>query len=284
VPAETQVLWRQRQAIEIPTENRTVFKDRRTSTMNLSIRRVVLLSTIAALLVQPLRAADDAAKAQKLINRAIESMGGIEALNKTVNTIIDDKGTYYGMGEGVPYEGRYVYNFSNPGRYRMEIIGQFIMVTDKDKAWMSMMGMVIDQEGEGLELAMQGNLVNYAMSLIPLQKPNKTFKLSMTKAETIDGEKCRGIQIEHKKMPTITMHFSKKTGFIKNTKYKLKDAQQDFKEVTEEAVFFEYKEFDGFMSSTKIIVHRDGKKFVDSYPQKVTYPDKLDENEFKRPE
>ena len=66
--------------------------------------RMALMSTLALLLVPPLHAADDAATAQKLINRAIKVMGGKKALRKTVNTIIEDKGTYFGMGEGVPYE------------------------------------------------------------------------------------------------------------------------------------------------------------------------------------
>ena len=246
--------------------------------------QIALLSTLALLLVQPLRAADDAAKAQKLVDRAIKVMGGKKALNKAVNTIMEDKGTYYGMGEGVPYEGRYVFQMTNPGRYRMEIIGQFIMVTDKDKAWVSVMGNVMDQEGDALELAIQGTLINYAMSLIPLQSPNKEFKLSLAKPETVDGVECQGIKIEHKKMPTITIQFSKKTGLIKKTKYKAKVAELGFQEVTEEAVYYEYKDFDGFKSPTKLIMYRDGKKFVESHPQKVSYPDKLDESEFKKPE
>ncbi|HIM30832.1 MAG TPA: hypothetical protein EYG57_14965 [Planctomycetes bacterium] len=80
------------------------------------------------------------------------------------------------------------------------------------------------------------------------------------------------------------MHFSNEKGLIKKTKFKSKDAEQGFNEVTEETVFLEYNEFDGFKSPTKIIMHRDGKLLVESFPQKVTFPDKLDESEFKRPE
>jgi len=246
--------------------------------------QIALLSALALLVVQPLRAADDAAKAQKLVDRAIRAQGGKKALNKTVNTIMEDKGTYYGMGEGVPYEGRYVFQMTNPGRYRMEIIDTFIMVADKDKAWVSTMGDVMDQEGEALEVAKQGLLVNYAMSLIPLQKPNKEFKLGLVEPETVEGEECEGITIAHEKMPTITMQFSKKTGLIKKTKYKIKAAEQGFEEVTEETVYYDYKEFDGFKSATKLVMYRDGKKFVESYPQKLSFPDKLDESEFKKPE
>ncbi|MHC4404848.1 MAG: hypothetical protein ACYTG0_34805 [Planctomycetota bacterium] len=248
--------------------------------------RTVLLATFATVICQPLRAADDAAKAQKLIDRAIKVMGGNKALEKSRNTIVEDEGTYFGMGEGVPYKGRYVFSIADPGRHRMrfEIVGQFVSVTDGDKAWNSVMGNTTDLDGEALEAAKQNALVNYAMSLIPLQKRNRAFKLSLAEPETVDGEECEGINIDHEKMPTITVHFGKKTGLIKKMKHVNKAAELDFKEVVEEAIFDEYKEFDGFKSATKITFFRDGKKYVESKPQKVTYPATIDESEFKKPE
>lgn len=245
--------------------------------------RTLLVAAGAAICSQPAGAADDAAKAQKLIDRAIKVMGGNKALAKTRHTVIEDEGIYYGMGQGVPYTGRYVFVFSKTGRYRMEVLGQFVSVTDGDKAWVSVMGMTSDLEGEALAAARQGTRINYAMSLIPLQKPNKAFKLSLAGQETIDGEKCDGINIDHENMPTITMYFSEKTGLIKKTRHRIKAPEQDFAEVTEEAIFHAYKAFDGVQSATKMTIFRDGKKFVESNPQTVTYPDTIDESEFKKP-
>ncbi len=187
------------------------------------------------------------------------------------------------MGEGVPYTGRYVFVFAKQGRYRMEIIGQFISVIDKDKAWMSFMGMTMDLDGKALEVAQKGLLVNYAMSLIPVQKPNKEFKLSLARSETIEGEECECVKIDHKNMPTVTLLFSKKTGLIKKTAFTNAVPELQFKEVKEEAVYHEYKKFDGFLSPTKITMFRDGKKFVESNPQKMSYPDKIDDKEFEKP-
>lgn len=243
-----------------------------------------LFVCVSIMFTQPISAEDDAVKPQKLIDRAIKAMGGNKALEKTRNTIIEDEGIYFGMGEGVPYKGRYVSVFTNPGRHRFEILDQFISVIDKDKAWMSVMGMTMDLDGVALETTQQGSLASYAMSLIPLQKPNKAFKLSLAKRETIEGEECLGIKIDHEKMPTVTMHFSRKTGLIKKTKYKTKAQELGFKEVTDETIYHEYKKFEGFLSASKMTMFRDGKKFVESNPKKVSFPDKIDDGEFKKPE
>lgn len=248
------------------------------------IIQLTLSALLLALLAASLPAQDDAAKPQQLIDRAIEAIGGTKALNKTRNTIIEDEGTYYGMGDGVPYKGRYVFVLGNPGRYRMEIIDTFVSVTDGDKAWISVMGMTLDLEGDALEVARHGVLVNYVTSLVPLQKPNKQFKLSPAEPETVDGEECAGIKIDHDNMPTVTIHFSKKTGLIKKTKYLTKAQELGFKEVTDETIFHEYKKFDGVQSASKMTIFRDGKKFVESNPKSVTYPKQIDESEFKKPE
>jgi outer membrane lipoprotein-sorting protein len=233
------------------------------------------------LLAQPLQA-DDAAKAQKLIDRAIQAMGGNKALEKTRNTIFEDKGTYHGMGAELPYEGRFVFSF--PGRYRMEISGEFVSVTDGDKAWVSVMGMTMDLDGVALETAKAAVLAQNAMSLIPLQKPNKEFKLSLAEAENVEGEDCEGINIDRESMPTCTIHFSKKTGLVKKTKCTTKASELDYKEVTDETIFHEYKEVDGVLSVMKMSILRDGKKYVESNVSSVSYPETLDASEFKKPE
>ncbi|MBC8351636.1 MAG: hypothetical protein H8E66_06585 [Planctomycetes bacterium] len=243
---------------------------------------VLLLITFIAIL--PAARADDAAKAQKLIDRAIKATCGNNALAKTKNSITDDAGVYYGMGEGLPYTGRYVMSIGDTNRYRMEIIGQFVMVTDGDKAWGSFGGMTIDSTGAALDAAKEGNYIAYAMSLIPLQKPNDNFKLSLAGTETIEDEECAAVSVDHAGMPTLTMWFSNKTGLIKKTKYKTRPAELEFQAVDDETIFHEYGKFEGIKSPIKMTIYRAGKKFVESNPQKVTYPATVDDKEFKKPE
>ncbi len=251
-----------------------------------------LLALFVATFAQSLHANDDTAKAanddvaqaQKLIDRAIKAIGGNEALEKTRNTILEDKGTYFGMGDGLPYEGRYVFDFSDPGRFRMEILGIFVSVVDKDTGWTSAMGTITDLKGEALEAAKESVFTGYVISLIPLQKPNKDFKLSLVGTETVEDEKCEGVNVDREGMPTCTIYFSQKTGLIKKTRTTTKAAELGYKEVQDETVYHEYKKLNGVLGCAKMTSYRDGKKFVESSPHTVSYPDKIDEKEFKKPE
>jgi len=245
--------------------------------------QILVLAVLAAIVAEPILAADDGG-AQALVDKAILAIGGKEALQKSKNAIIEDVGTYYGMGEGLPYQGRLAISLTPPGRFRLEILGVFVQVTDGDKAWMSAMGQVSDVDGVALEVAKQNSLAAYAMSLIPLQKPNDAFKLGLEKTETIDGEECSGITIDHENMPTITMHFSKKSGLIKKTSYVTRASELGFQEAREDNIYHEYKDFDGVQTVTKMTMYRDGKKYLESTPKKVTYPDSIDDSEFKKPE
>ena len=226
----------------------------------------------------------DAAKAQALINKAIKAMGGAKALHKSRHAIIEDEGTYLGMGDAIPYKGRYVYSYGKKSRSRMEIIGMFVQVFDGEKAWMSAMGQTSDAEGVALDVAKQAMEVSYAMSLLPLEKPNKAYKLSLAKQAMVNEETCPGVQVEHEGMPTLTMHFSPKSGLISKTSYTNRAPEQGFEKVVEEAIFHAYKLQAGVMTPTHMTIFRDGKKYVVSKPQKVTYPDTVDDSEFKKPE
>ncbi|MBP90029.1 MAG: hypothetical protein CMJ64_25530 [Planctomycetaceae bacterium] len=84
-------------------------------------------------------------------------------------------------------------------------------------------------------------------------------------------------------MPTVTMYFSPKSGLPKKMSYVTRLPETDFQEAREDTIFHEYKEFDGFMSVTKMTIFRDGKKYVESNPQNVTYPESIDDSEFKKP-
>ena len=226
----------------------------------------------------------ESSEAQKLIDRAIKAIGGNEALEKSRNTIIEDTGTYYGMGQGLPYKGRYVYEYGDQGRYRMDIIGVFVQVLNRDKGWMQVMGDVSDIEGRTLDVAQQSYFIGYVETLLPLQKPDKDFSLGLAAAETIDGEECAGITIDHERMPTLTLHFSPKTGLIRKWKYVAKVAELGFQEAVEESIVNEYKEFDGVMCVTKFTSFRDGKKFIEANFHDVTFPETIDDSEFTKPE
>ena len=220
--------------------------------------------------------------AQKIINHAIEAKGGRKALAKTMYGILEDSGTYYGAGMELPYNGRYVYDHKKK-RFRMEIVDIFTSVAEMKKAWTSMAGEVKDLEEEALTAAKEELMIGYAMSLLPLRRPNDRFQLSLAGTEEVEGETCDGVKVTHKQMPDLTIFVSRKTGLIKKSTYMTRMAEKQFEKVKDETIYHSYKEFDGIKLPASMTVHRDGEKFVVSKTNKVTFPKSLDEDEFAKP-
>jgi hypothetical protein len=225
--------------------------------------------------------ADDAADAKAIVDKAIKALGGADVVKKQGNAQWSEEGTYYGMGQGLPYEGTYA--FSLPGKSRMEIVGVFLIVLDGDKGWMRTPAGVVDIKGDELKEQKQMLNVGYATSLIPFAKGEKLYTLSLAGDSDVDGEACVGVNCERKGFRSVKMEFSKKTSLITRATYTAISAEQGNKEVSEEAYYLEWKKEEGVMSPRKMIVKRDGKKFIESKPTKISHPKEIDAALFAKP-
>ena len=88
-------------------------------------------------------------KARAVVNKAIKAMGGEKKLAKHQAFRSKEAGTYYGMGEGIPYTG--VYAVQWPGQFSMEIEGVFTIVLNKDKGWVKSTGNTVEMPEEQLK-------------------------------------------------------------------------------------------------------------------------------------
>ena len=158
---------------------------------------------------QPIQssAADKTSKAQAVINRAVKALGGIKAVKRTQNSIVDDKGIYHGMGMEIPYEGRFVNSTTkkNGTRMRMEIKNAFLVIFDGKKGYRVAGGFSQEIKGKSLEVMKQQNMLTRATSLVPLAKPNKAYKLTLLKASKVKGVECDVVKVAHKGMPDLTL-------------------------------------------------------------------------------
>src|SRR5437867_2346141 len=129
---------------------------------------VVILSAFSLLLACTCAAqsgGEDDARA--VINKAINAGGGEKKLAKYESTIMKEKGTYYGMGDGLPYTS--VVHMKRPSQFKMEIEGVFTMCVDGDKGWMKNDKGVTDMPKEEMETQQIGQKAGWIMSLLPLK-------------------------------------------------------------------------------------------------------------------
>jgi hypothetical protein len=246
------------------------------------MQRLIPLAVLCVTLtiVSPVRAEDDAATAQKLIDRGIKAVGGRKALNKSKITAVKDKGSFYGMGEGLPYEGKFESSF--PDKFRVEILNVFVIVVNGDKGWVSAMGQTMEMPAE--QIAEQGKQMHtsFVTTLIPLAKPSKKYKLSLAGEEDVDGEKCDGVNVNSDKQRSVKLLFSQKTGLLVKSEYTIRSDELG-KEVTEEVLYSNYRDVDGLKTAHKLTIKRDGKKYVESEIQEIRYLEEADPSWFTKP-
>ena len=95
------------------------------------------------------RSGEDRA-AREIIDKAILAGGGEAKLAKFESAIMKEKGTYYGMGKGLPYTS--VVHMKRPDRFKMEVEGVFTLCLDGDKGWMKSDKAVTDMPKEELQV------------------------------------------------------------------------------------------------------------------------------------
>jgi ABC-type Na+ transport system ATPase subunit NatA len=123
--------------------------------------------------------------------------------------------------------------------------------------------------------------VDEVVTLVPLKE--KDYKLS-TLGETKVGKKAAvGIKVTRKDHRDVNLFFDKDTGLLVKTETTIKDFMAGGQELNQETVMSDFKEIEGRKLPTKVVISRDGKKFVDGETSDQKYSDKLEDSVFAKP-
>src|SRR5712692_2036849 len=132
---------------------------------------------ILALVLFPASKADDADQARAVIDKAIKVQGGEEKLAKFKSHTWKNKGTWYGMGDGIPYTANYAVAW--PDKFRFEVEGGFMtVVIDGDKGWKQEMGETREMNKDELAQQKEDLYAGRLTTLTPLK--DKDYKLTLT--------------------------------------------------------------------------------------------------------
>ncbi len=236
----------------------------------------LLITAAVVLLVSRLGLADRPSDARTVINKAIQATGGLEVLKKYQAQTWKDTGTYYGMGEGLPYTGEYAIQW--PDKFRMEIKDVFVIVLNGDQGWVSAMGKTTEMTKEQLAEQQKSHYCGWVTTLAPLG--DTSFKLSL--ADSGD-EGTVGVKVEREGQRDVTLYFDKKTHLLAKSAFIVHPDEQGGKEVLAEYYYKDYKDFGGMKISTTINILHDGKRFVDAKNSDIKPLEKLDDSVFAKP-
>lgn len=244
--------------------------------------RFLTVLAVCLVVTAPTIADEADVRARKIVDRAIRAIGGKKALNKTRVMLMEEEGTFYGMGQALPYSGRYY--MAPPDRTRFEIKNAFMIIRDGDKGWMVAQGVVTPLTEAQIKESKLESHCHYVASLVPLAKANDKYKLTLAGEEEIEGKTCVGVNVDSKGQRQTQLYFSKKTGLLKRTSYVVAPEELGGKEVVDSVLHLNYKEVDGVKVSMIQKITRDGKKFVEGEMKKIEFIDKADDDEFAKPE
>jgi len=240
--------------------------------MNRLALLICLVSTSIAV------AADSPADGKAIIDRAVQARGGAEKLAKFNTMSWTDNGTFYGMGNAMPYTATYVAEW--PGKYRMEIKDFFTTILNGDKGWGIRADSTDELEKEQLAETQETVFAHWVANLLPLS--GQGFSYSLKPEAKIEGKPADVVVVSHSGHRDVTLYFDKASGQLVKSETMVKVPNED-KPVKEEATYSDYREFDGVKWPTTIAVMRDGEPYVKASRSKINPSPKVDAKTFEKP-
>jgi hypothetical protein len=242
----------------------------------------VLLCAAVVLGAGVARAADDDAKA--IIEKAIKAHGGEENLKKYQAGRSKAKGkleTQFGELE-ITVETAYQLPDKMKEAAEFEVMGKQIKTValiNGDKVSVEANGNDIDPS-DAVKEALHDGAKRLSMArLLPLRE--KKFDLSVIGESKILDKPAIGIKVSAKGMKDVSLYFDKKTNLLVKVEGRTKDPMSG-EEISEERVIAEYNTKDTMPTPKKVIINRDGKKYLELDIQEIKYLEKIDEAEFKK--
>jgi hypothetical protein len=213
-----------------------------------------------------------------IVEKAIKAAGGEANLAKHNSVTTKQKGTYYGMGDGLPYTAVSMEQW--PDKTRMEVEGVFTVVFNGDKGWTHSNGETTEMGKDEVALQLHNHRANWISTLLPLKE--RAFQLKTMGEAKVGDQAARIVQVTRKDYPEVKLFFAKDTGLLVKTEYRTKAAEQEFKEVTQTVNYSDYRDVDGAKVPFKIAIKRDGKIYVEAEVTELK-TGKLDAKLFGKP-
>jgi hypothetical protein len=225
-------------------------------------------------------------EARAVLDRAIKAHGGEEALVRLKAAHCRSKGSIQ-LGDSIPFTQEVYYQL--PGSIKeiqeIEHKGQKMTVVlgmKGDDGWITVNGkpqMNIDPKDLQLELKETANLLRVSR-LVPLKE--KTFELTVLGRSMVGDQEAVGIRASAKGYRDVNLFFGKDSGLLLKLERKTKDLLK-MQDVSEERVMSDYRQVDGLQSPRKMVVYRDGAKFMEAEVTEIRFLEKLEDSIFERP-
>jgi outer membrane lipoprotein-sorting protein len=248
------------------------------------MRKLLLAALAAGLLFAPVSWVS-AQEPQAILDKAVKAHGGKEKLASIKAVQSKTKGKLEVMGNSIEFTGESAAQLPDKLKEVLHLdfngmkINQ-IVVYDGKQGWISTNGMTMDMPESILETIKDTIAVGSVARLAFVgEKGYEATALGETK---VNDRPAVGVKISKKGQKEVNLYFDKETGLLAKTEHRGKDPMNG-QEVNEERIITEYQDLNGMKTPKKMLVMKDGKKFLEAEIIDMKYPDKLDDSEFAKP-
>ncbi len=229
---------------------------------------------------------DDQAEARKVIEKAIQAQGGAEKIAKYKAATWKEKGNFYGLGNALPYTGDYAIQFPDKFRFALDFDAngqqfKFIMVVNKDKGWRKINDNVMEMDKEQLSNAKESMHAEGVLRAVALKK-DKGYTFAPLGEVQVEKQPAVGVRVSSKGYRDVNLYFDKKSGLLVKVEFQVKD-EMSGQEVKQESFLSDYKEANGLKYPAKVVIKRDGQRYVEAENQDYKFAEKLDDSLFEKP-
>ena len=239
---------------------------------------------VLLLLCSSANAADNAAAARAIVDKAIEAAGGEAELVKYKGFTAKMKGDLV-LGEAkIAFSGDVAAQGADQDKaaLTLDIAGQTLVIVhvlNKDKGWLKVGDTTMDMSPEQLAEAQEEAHLGWLASLTPLREKSCTLDVV---GEFKVGEKSAvAIRVSSAGRRDVNLFFDKQTYFLIKTEGRVKD-EMTGEEVTEEKYFSDF-DIKNLAAPLKVNITRNGKPFLDATLSDIKYEAKLDDSVFAKP-
>lgn len=251
----------------------------------MSRTRVLVIVLVASLGSANLASADDAARA--VIDKAIKALGNKDVVTKYKAQTFKAKGKLYNIGDGVDFSGEWAIEIPDKMHARLEvdINGMkltIVRVWNKGKIWTKVGNDTMEVTDKDELAEEQESLFNqFVMTLVPLT--DKAFTLSSLGEVKVGTRAAVGVKVAHKGRRDVDLYFDKENSLLLKAETRVKEMDGKGQEVTQETLLSDYKNYEGLQSAQKMLVNRDGKKYLEVEVTELHPKESLDEATFAKP-
>jgi hypothetical protein len=249
--------------------------------------RKLFLAAVAAglMLTGPGRAAaQDNARA--IVARAVQAYGGEARLARLRCARLTTRGTLQLAGAPAGFAAET--SVELPGRIKnvlhCELQGQthtVSQVIDGERV-----AVVVDGEVQKVKEQAEAELrellyAEQVQTLLPLLR-DPSYRLTPAGEEEVNRRPAVGIHVASPGHKDMTLHFDRETGLLVKARRRSLDPAT-LKDVLQEEYYGDYRATDGLQRPWKVVVFKDGRKFMEGEVVTIKYLDKLDDSLFAQP-